>query len=56
MAEESAPQTVTAAPSHEDISRLAHAYWEARGARDGTAVEDWLRAERDLREPNTGIR
>lgn len=36
-------------PSHAEISRLAYSYWEARGGRDGSAVEDWLRAERELR-------
>jgi hypothetical protein len=27
---------------------LAYAYWEARGCQGGSAVEDWLRAEREL--------
>jgi hypothetical protein len=40
----------TAAPSHEKIAKLAYSYWEARGRQGGSAVEDWLRAERELRE------
>jgi len=36
-------------PSHEDIARLAHALWEARGSGDGGANQDWFEAERQLR-------
>jgi hypothetical protein len=32
----------------EDIARLAHSYWEARGGIGGSPEEDWLRAEREL--------
>jgi len=35
-------------PTHAEIARLAYSYWEARGRKHGHAVEDWLRAERDL--------
>ena len=38
----------TASPSHEEIARLAYAYWEARGHPHGSAQEDWFRAEREL--------
>ena len=44
----------TAAPraaekrGHDEIARLAYSYWEARGGREGSALEDWLRAEREL--------
>ncbi|HXA64637.1 MAG TPA: DUF2934 domain-containing protein [Bryobacteraceae bacterium] len=38
------------APSHDEIEQLAHALWEARGGGDGEAEEDWLQAERLLRE------
>ena len=38
----------TAPPSHEEIARLAYAYWEARGHPHGSAQEDWFRAEREL--------
>ena len=36
-------------PSREAIAQLAFYYWQARGGRDGSADEDWLRAERELR-------
>jgi hypothetical protein len=45
------------APSHEEIARLAYAYWEARGRRHGSPQEDWFRAERELlrrRRASTG--
>ena len=35
-------------PTHEEIARLAYSYWEAGGRGEGTALWDWLRAERDL--------
>ena len=37
-------------PGHDEIARLAYSYWEARGRQGGEAWEDWLRAERELRE------
>jgi Protein of unknown function (DUF2934) len=37
-----------AEPSREAIAQLAYLYWEARGGRDGSADDDWLRAEREL--------
>ena len=43
------PGPAAAAPlSHEEIARLAYAYWEARGYPHGSAQEDWFRAEREL--------
>ena len=36
------------APTHEEIAALAYSYWEARGCMHGYALEDWLRAEREL--------
>jgi hypothetical protein len=39
-----------AVPSQEEIAALAYSYWEARGRQDGSPDEDWLRAERELRE------
>ena len=36
--------------SHEEISRRAYFYWEARGCQGGTPEEDWFRAERELLE------
>jgi len=32
------------------IARLAYSYWEARGFVGGSPEEDWLRAEREIRE------
>jgi hypothetical protein len=32
----------------EDIARLAYALYELRGRTDGSDVEDWLQAERQL--------
>ena len=31
-----------------EIAVLAYSYWEARGAQDGSAEEDWFRAEQEL--------
>jgi hypothetical protein len=36
-------------PTHEEIARLAYSYWEARGCQGGSPLEDWCRAERELR-------
>ena len=33
----------------EEIARLAYSYWDARGCQGGSAEEDWLRAEQELR-------
>jgi hypothetical protein len=49
-----APEKVTpekvsdAVPLQEEIAVLAYRYWEARGGQDGSAEEDWLRAEQEL--------
>jgi hypothetical protein len=43
-----APLTAAAPVSHDEIARLAYAYWEARGRQGGSAAEDWSRAEREL--------
>jgi hypothetical protein len=37
-------------PTHAEIAQLARRYWEERGAQDGQAEQDWLRAERELRQ------
>ncbi len=42
--------------SHDEIARLAYSYWEARGRTGGSALEDWLRAERELRALRNGSR
>ena len=45
-------------PAHRQIAELAYSYWEARGRQGGSAAEDWLRAERELKarkEPGTTL-
>ena len=37
-------------PSREVIEQLAYQYWEQRGYQHGYAIQDWLRAERELQE------
>ena len=32
------------------VAKRAHELYEARGGQDGTAVEDWLTAEREIDE------
>ena len=39
----------TPQPHSEDIARLAYALWQERGEAEGTAEEDWRRAEDTLR-------
>jgi Protein of unknown function (DUF2934) len=36
--------------AHQEIAKLAYSYWIARGYSDGGAEQDWLRAERELRQ------
>jgi hypothetical protein len=51
-AEEKAPAKATAKtaePSHAEIAKLAHKFWQERGGHHGNAAEDWTRAERQLR-------
>lgn len=35
--------------NHDEIARLAHSYWQQRGGKHGNHVDDWFRAEQDLR-------
>jgi hypothetical protein len=35
-------------PSHDEIACLAYSYWQARQGKEGSAFEDWLRAEQEL--------
>ncbi len=37
-------------PSREQIAHLAYLYWLSRGGQEGSAEEDWLRAEQELRQ------
>jgi hypothetical protein len=54
-----APRTtrtqVKAEPSREAIAELAYRYWQSRGDRHGSAVEDWLRAERELQQRTSKV-
>ena len=34
---------------HEDVAQLAHKYWRERGHHHGQHVDDWFRAEQELR-------
>jgi hypothetical protein len=43
------PKVTQMRASHEEIARLAHRYWAERGGQHGSHVDDWLRAERELR-------
>ena len=45
-----ASRNVEIAP--EEIARLAYSHWEARGFQEGSAEEDWLRAEQQLKVGN----
>jgi hypothetical protein len=42
--------TDAAAVDHDAIAAEAYALWAARGQRDGSDMEDWLEAERRLRQ------
>ncbi|HEX6244090.1 MAG TPA: DUF2934 domain-containing protein [Polyangiales bacterium] len=46
-----APATLTAPaePTYEQIAERAYGLWLSRGAQDGDAYSDWLRAENELR-------
>jgi hypothetical protein len=39
----------TAQPTRDEIARLAEKFWMERGQQDGSAEQDWLRAEQELR-------
>lgn len=36
--------------SRDEIAKLAHQFWAERGHRHGHHVDDWLRAEQELRK------
>jgi hypothetical protein len=35
--------------AHDEVAQLAHRYWAERGCLHGHDVEDWFRAEQELR-------
>ena len=41
------------APTHDEIAQRAYDHYLERGASDGTDVDDWLKAERELLEQRT---
>ena len=50
--EPAAPHGATspAPPSHEDIARRAYEIYVGRGGGEGHEIDDWLQAERELRQ------
>jgi hypothetical protein len=44
--ESTTAQNVTDSPT-EVIAKIAYSYWESRGGQGGSALEDWVRAERE---------
>jgi hypothetical protein len=40
-------------PEHRSIGELAYRLWQSRGCPEGTAEQDWLDAERQLRAMQT---
>ena len=36
-------------PTQDEIAERAYSYWEARGFQEGSQVDDWLRAEEELK-------
>ena len=45
-----APSNVTQMKySHDQVAQLAHKYWAERGHKDGHHLEDWFRAEQEIR-------
>ena len=44
-----APVTSPTEITQEEIAKLAHSYWVARGYPQGDAIDDWTRAERELK-------
>ena len=47
IGEAGAPQPVLV--SHEEVAKLAHRFWAERGHNHGQHVDDWFRAEQELR-------
>jgi len=37
-------------PTSDDIARRAYELYQARGSKPGADLDDWVRAERELRE------
>ena len=43
-------ESLTVTPTHDEIARRAYQLFEERGREHGRDLEDWLQAERDLRQ------
>jgi DUF2934 family protein len=43
-------------PAYDEIAVLAYSYWEARSGNGGSAEEDWLRAEEEVRKRHRQMR
>jgi hypothetical protein len=39
---------IEAVSAHDQISKIAYGYWEARGFEPGCPEQDWLRAEQEF--------
>jgi len=37
----------------DEVARLAHTYWQQRGHKHGHHIEDWFKAEQELRGNNS---
>ena len=44
------PKPASRRPTHQEVERRAYELYLARQGRDGTAHDDWVRAERELSE------
>ena len=52
--QEKAKVTPSVPPTIEEIRDLAHEIFMARGGTPGNELDDWLRAEQDLKRERTG--
>jgi hypothetical protein len=37
------------APAYDEVAQLAYSYWERRGYHGGSPLDDWKRAEEELK-------
>ena len=51
-----ATESVQEPDNNRSVAELAYSYWLARGCPDGSADEDWFRAESELNEARSGTR
>ncbi|OFV88984.1 MAG: hypothetical protein A2V74_04030 [Acidobacteria bacterium RBG_16_70_10] len=49
-----ATEAIPPGPSHDAIAKRAYEIWLGRGGEPGREVENWLEAERELREASKG--